>query len=318
VYSALQPALNTLHRLRHVVAESLALTLLAFPFLVIQAGANAPAAAAAPAPDHLNAGGSLHPGQQLQSHNGRYTLVLQTDGNLVLYDHAPSGTTARWATATAGRTVVEAVMQADGNFVLYSKPGYNAQDAVWATKSDRNAPAHLILQDDGNLVVYADRDNNVLWAAGVAESSPTSSGVGSDPSAGGGSAQSSGTPGTLPSGGGLPPVHIVSNCGIVTCSLYLSRAETKWLNDNVSVDSAVGGSAPVAVLCSVLIAATIETGPGAAIVGGVCTAEGLIDVGFLTNAISHAATSHGCLRLRGPGLPGMVWFYADHSEYCRD
>jgi hypothetical protein len=47
----------------------------------------------------LRGGGSLHPGQQLRSNNGRYTLVMQHDGNLVLYE--PGGKAA-WDTGTWG------------------------------------------------------------------------------------------------------------------------------------------------------------------------------------------------------------------------
>ena len=49
--------------------------------------------------DTLDAGESLESGQALTSANGRYTLVMQTDGNLVLYrrDGVPV-----WESGTAG------------------------------------------------------------------------------------------------------------------------------------------------------------------------------------------------------------------------
>ena len=68
------------------------------------------------APPYLGAGGTLLPGEFLESGDGT-RLVLQTDGNLVLY--APGG--ARFSTGTtAGRGFV---LQDDGNAVLYSGTG---------------------------------------------------------------------------------------------------------------------------------------------------------------------------------------------------
>jgi hypothetical protein len=51
-----------------------------------------------------------------------------------------------------------AVMQGDGNFVLYDGP------AAWATNTwYPGGTAYLNLQDDGNMVVY-DAYDNVLWS----------------------------------------------------------------------------------------------------------------------------------------------------------
>jgi len=61
--------------------------------------------------DRLNPGDNLAVGGAITSLDGRFTLVLQADGNLVLYQ---AGGAARWATSTVGRIVSQAVMQADG------------------------------------------------------------------------------------------------------------------------------------------------------------------------------------------------------------
>jgi hypothetical protein len=91
----------------------------------------------------------------ITSQDGRSTLVMQGDGNLVLYR---SGGKARWATGTNG-TVSQAVMQGDGNFVMYGPGGAY----IWDTATDGHPGAYLIVQDDGNVVIY-DPAGNPLWA----------------------------------------------------------------------------------------------------------------------------------------------------------
>jgi hypothetical protein len=63
----------------------------------------------------------LNPNQQLSvndtlsANNAKTTLIMQSDGNLVLY---LSGTTnALWDTGTFGKPVTHAIMQSDVNFV---------------------------------------------------------------------------------------------------------------------------------------------------------------------------------------------------------
>ena len=56
-------------------------------------------------------------GQSLISTDGRYRLVYQGDGNLVLYDDVDRS--APWSSGTAGWTTGQVVMQTDGNFVIY-------------------------------------------------------------------------------------------------------------------------------------------------------------------------------------------------------
>src|SRR5579883_2475512 len=60
----------------------------------------------------ITAGQGLVPGQTEQSCDGRFTLSMQTDSNLVLY----MGTTALWATNTVGSNAAEVIMQSDGIF----------------------------------------------------------------------------------------------------------------------------------------------------------------------------------------------------------
>lgn len=99
--------------------------------------------------DTLQKGEKLEVGQSLTSNNGAYRLVLQDDGNLVLY----AGEQSVWATATDGQDVQRAEVQEDGNFVLYTpdKP-------VWASQTAGADNVRLVLQDDRNLVLYSGDD----------------------------------------------------------------------------------------------------------------------------------------------------------------
>jgi nucleoid-associated protein YgaU len=81
----------------------------------------------------------------LTSPNGAYSVILQDDGNLVLY----AGETAVWSTETNGQPVVRAEVQEDGNFVLYTE-----DKPVWHSDTKGAKDVRLILQDDRNLVLY--------------------------------------------------------------------------------------------------------------------------------------------------------------------
>jgi YD repeat-containing protein len=94
----------------------------------------------------------LSPGQQITSPDGRFRLVQQGDGNLVLY----FGSQALWANGVFGANYTT-YLQGDGNFVTYSPSG-----PVWNTETNAIG-ARLALQNDGNLVIY-DLDDRVVWA----------------------------------------------------------------------------------------------------------------------------------------------------------
>jgi hypothetical protein len=118
--------------------------------------------------DVLRAGESLGIDQKLTSSNGKYTLIMQGDGNLVLYTES---NTPVWATRTQGKGAVRASLQDDGNLVLYTKEQErwfhkDAAAAVWASQT-RGENVRLVLQDDRNLVIYTS-DGRELWASGTA------------------------------------------------------------------------------------------------------------------------------------------------------
>jgi len=96
----------------------------------------------------------LWPGQALgidesiSSCNGRYTLVMQGDGNVVLYDTTTG--VALWHSHTNGTAGQMVVMQDDGNFVLYD----GNSNAVWHTGTHGHPGAAMRVEDDGNVIVW--------------------------------------------------------------------------------------------------------------------------------------------------------------------
>jgi len=118
------------------------------------------------AADRLAANQKLATGDQLVSPNGIVRLVMQADGNLVLY-RTDSGQ-ALWASNTWHKPVVTAIMQADGSFVCYDA----ANHPYWASGTNGHTGASVVLQNDGNLVVYGG-DGAPLWASNTVISLPT-------------------------------------------------------------------------------------------------------------------------------------------------
>lgn len=126
-------------------------------------GAWFPGATPPPPPGcgRLVPGEALHTGQGRSSCDGRFTLITQDDGNLVLYQN---GGGALWASDTwgTGGGSFTAVMQDDGNFVLYRDGG----GALWDSGTWGRPGSFLAIQDDGNLVVYSS-GGAALWASGT-------------------------------------------------------------------------------------------------------------------------------------------------------
>lgn len=100
--------------------------------------------------------GRLFAGQGLVAAPGCYVhLDMQADGNLVLR----YGGDVAWASNTKD-TGAYAVMQDDGNFVIYNWDN----KAVWATNTAYWADNYLLVQDDGNLVVR-EWNTDPQWAS---------------------------------------------------------------------------------------------------------------------------------------------------------
>jgi hypothetical protein len=95
------------------------------------------------------------------SPNRSFQLIMQTDGNLVLYEIEKRGHTPLWASHTNGREVGHCIMQADGNLVIYT-PDHTP---IWASHTNGHHGSHLEVQDDGNVVIYTpDPNRRAIWA----------------------------------------------------------------------------------------------------------------------------------------------------------
>ena len=128
----------------------------------------------------MGPGQVLRAGNSLTSPGGKYTLTYQTDCNLVLYRN--SDRHAVWASDTyAWQPPGAVVMQTDGNLVMYD----TVLNPIWATNI-YHPGSHLVVQDDGNVAIYRP-DNHLVWAmpANVVENSlpsgPTAKGPDMEP-----------------------------------------------------------------------------------------------------------------------------------------
>jgi hypothetical protein len=112
----------------------------------------------------IKPGEGLKAGESFKSCSGEFSLDMQTDGNLVVYRSERSGSVARWSSGTAKSDGYVAVMQKDGNFVLYGRHS----NPLWSSTTEGHSNvSELAVQDDGNLVVYA--GSHPLWASNTAE-----------------------------------------------------------------------------------------------------------------------------------------------------
>ena len=108
---------------------------------------------------------SLSVDASIISTNKCFKLLMQGDGNLVLYYQATGG--ALWSTSTVNSGSNRAVMQSDRNFVLYN----SANQAKWSSGTVGNPGSNLYIQDDGNLVIY-NPAFKALWSSGTSAQCP--------------------------------------------------------------------------------------------------------------------------------------------------
>lgn len=119
--------------------------------LAIAAAALCGLASMSASAEWLKAGQTLSAGQGLASHDGRYTAIMQGDGNFVVYRN--SDMAAIWNTGTTGTGANRIVMQGDGNLVIYTPDNR----AVWwtGTVADAGLPNEFTVDDFGRAVVVA-------------------------------------------------------------------------------------------------------------------------------------------------------------------
>jgi hypothetical protein len=102
----------------------------------------------------LKSGEKLAGGQEIKSANGKFTLRMQTDGNLVFLNDKGE---VKFHTGTAPNKGVVATMQTDGNFTV-TKNG----KALFSTGT-QGTGVNMHIQNDGNLTVRTP-DGKVLWS----------------------------------------------------------------------------------------------------------------------------------------------------------
>jgi hypothetical protein len=114
------------------------------------------------ATDTLIVNQSMKPNQHLTSANGKYRLVFQPDGNLVLQrqsDHAQL-----WASDTAQKNGKRLVLGSDGNLRLET----HGKTAAWTSDTGNSRVNRLTVHDDGNVVMY-DTANKQIWSTGTSQ-----------------------------------------------------------------------------------------------------------------------------------------------------
>ena len=108
--------------------------------------------------NRLVGGQQLSSGQFLQAEAAACRLVFQTDGNLVAYKEGVAYWNARTGGVASGGS---ALMQPDGNFVVYDTVGV----ARWSTGTAGNRGAYLGIENDCNVVLHG-AGGAALWASG--------------------------------------------------------------------------------------------------------------------------------------------------------
>ncbi len=120
----------------------------------------------------LRSGDALFPPSPQQDQNSSvvslndsYHLIMQEDGNLVLYRLTGSKGQGQvrapiWASHTNGHAVSRCIMQTDGNLVIYN----TENRFIWASHTNGHKGSHLEVQDDGIAVIYTP-DHTVIWSS---------------------------------------------------------------------------------------------------------------------------------------------------------
>jgi hypothetical protein len=113
----------------------------------------------------------MSPGQYLISLNGRFRLLLQADGNLIITDNGAVVWIAD-GSQTYSRTLHPKKMREPLMFVI-SNNGFlydPSRRRLWIAESTHSSDKSLwyntcmVIQDDGNLVIYDQRTGDLRWA----------------------------------------------------------------------------------------------------------------------------------------------------------
>lgn len=122
----------------------------------------------------------LTPCQALFSLDGGHMLIMQLDGNLVLYNTKESPSKVTWKTNTIFPSwqgyYTTLNFEANGNLVLFANFALK-----WSTGTNGKDSTTLVLQNDGNLVMYkaagAIDSGTVVWATNTGVPIAASTGI---------------------------------------------------------------------------------------------------------------------------------------------
>ena len=98
------------------------------------------------------------------SPNRKYRVVIQSDGNFVLYN---SENQAKWASGTNATFVTDAKLRIDNRGVLHVLRGalFAGLQEKWSSqKGSDSCPCRLQVLDSG-LVIVLDKNKQIVWSA---------------------------------------------------------------------------------------------------------------------------------------------------------
>ena len=115
----------------------------------------------------LKSGEDLLADEKLTTPDGRCTLTMQGDGNLVWMLHDNGQDRVLWDSGTARLKLREPklAMQTDGNLVIYGRGPNGTYGPQWATDTTAHRGAKLVCEIDGNLIMY--HDGKPVWVTGT-------------------------------------------------------------------------------------------------------------------------------------------------------
>ena len=115
--------------------------------------------------DTLSDGGILYQEAFLRSTNEAYYAIMQRDGNFVIYTSTDfSPVNAQWSSNSTerGQPPYRLVLQDNGNLIIFDANNIK----TWSTRTAGigERPYHLIMQIDRNLVLY-DCNHRPIWVS---------------------------------------------------------------------------------------------------------------------------------------------------------
>ncbi|MEV7629892.1 hypothetical protein [Actinoplanes sp. NPDC089786] len=113
---------------------------------------------------------------------------------------------------------------------------------------------------------------------------------------------------------------VTTNCGVVTCSAYLSRSATKAVNEKLTL--AGGGYAGVGLIVCAPLAP-----PPLTPIGVACGVAATVQGAWIAQEVEDAAERHGargaCLKVTytkpvGNVPPQVTYWSTNNGKYCKD